>query len=203
MEGKMNLGFLASGRGSNMQAVIDACKAGQIRAHPCVVISNNSRSGAIARAKREGIPFAHLSSVTHPDPVQLDQAICDTLSSHGAELVLLVGYMKRIGQRTLARYGGRILNIHPALLPRFGGRGMYGSRVHEAVLAAGEHVTGVTVHLVDGEYDHGPIVAQRRVPVVTGDTVESLAHRALEHEHSLLVDTVARIAAGELLLPKG
>ena len=186
-----------------MQAVIDACRTGEIRARPCVVISNNSRSGAIERARRASIPFAHLSSVMHPDPDKLDRAICDTLAKHEVDLVLLVGYMKRIGPQTLARYAGRILNIHPALLPSFGGQGMYGTRVHEAVLAAGEKVTGVTVHLVDAEYDHGPVVAQRRVPVMENDTAESLAHRVLEHEHSLLVDTVARIAAGEIVLPEG
>jgi phosphoribosylglycinamide formyltransferase-1 len=199
----VNLGFLASGRGSNMQAVIDACKAGRIQARPGVVISNNSRSGAIERAKREGIPHAHLSSVTHPNLDQLDQAMLDTLLSYKVDLVLLVGYMKRIGWRTLEQYAGRMLNIHPALLPRFGGQGMYGTRVHEAVLAAGERVTGVTIHLVDAEYDRGQILAQRQVPVMPDDTPELLAHRVLKHEHSLLVDTVAQIAAGELVLPMG
>jgi phosphoribosylglycinamide formyltransferase-1 len=203
VEREMRIGFLASGRGSNMQAVIDACRAGEIEARPCVVISNNSRSGAIERARREGIPVAHLSSVTHPDPERLDRAICDTLSEYRTDLVLLVGYMRRIGPRTLAQYGGRILNIHPALLPRFGGEGMYGPRVHEAVLTAGESMTGVTIHIVDGEYDHGPIVAQRKVPVMASDTAETLAHRVLEHEHDLLVDTVARVAAGTLTLPRG
>jgi phosphoribosylglycinamide formyltransferase-1 len=186
-----------------MQAVFDACKTGRVKARPCVVISNNSRSGAIERAKQAGIPFAHLSSITHPDPHQLDRAICDTLSDKGADLVLLVGYMKRIGPQTLAKYAGRILNSHPALLPRHGGQGMYGTRVHEAVLAAGEQMTGVTIHQVDEKYDHGAIVAQRQVPVMAGDTVMSLSHRVLEHEHSLLVDTVAQIASGKLVLPKG
>ena len=192
----MNLGFLASGRGSNMQAVIDACNAGQILARPCVVISNNSRSGALARAKREGIPYVHLSGVTHPDPEQLDRAICGVLLDHDVELVVLVGYMKKLGPRTLAQYAGHIANIHPALLPNFGGQGMYGTQVHEAVLAAGMQETGVTIHLVDAEYDHGPIIAQRQVAVLPGDTAESLAHRVLEHEHSLLVETLARIASG-------
>ena len=196
----MNLGFLASGRGSNMQAVIDACKAGQIPAQPCVVISNNSHSGALSRAKREGIPHAHLSGATHPDPGQLDRAICNRLRDHGVELVVLAGYMKKLGSRTLAQYAGHIVNIHPALLPTFGGQGMYGIRVHEAVLAAGVPETGVTIHLVDAEYDHGPIVAQRRVAVLPSDTAESLAHRVLGHEHSLFVETLAGIASGDIAL---
>jgi phosphoribosylglycinamide formyltransferase-1 len=166
-----------------------------------VVVSNNSRSGAIARARQEGIPHAHLSSVTHPNPEHLDQAICNTLLRHGVDLVVLAGYMKRIGPHTLAQYGGRIINIHPALLPSFGGRGMYGIRVHEAVLAAGHKETGVTIHLVDAEYDHGPVISQCRVLVMADDTAESLAHRVLAHEHSLLVETVSGIVSGKLALP--
>jgi phosphoribosylglycinamide formyltransferase-1 len=197
-----NLGFLASGRGSNMQAVIDACRSGRLRAQPSVVISNNSRSGAIERARCAGIPSLHLSSATHPDPGDLDRAICDTLAAHGVDLVVLAGYMKRIGPRTLSRYAGSIINIHPALLPRFGGQGMYGIRVHEAVLASGAKETGVTIHLVDAEYDHGPIVAQHRVPVMDGDTPESLAHRVLEQEHRLLVETLIGIVSGSISMPE-
>jgi phosphoribosylglycinamide formyltransferase-1 len=113
---------------------------------------------------------------------------------------VLAGYMKKIGPRTLARYRGLVLNIHPALLPKFGGQGMYGRRVHEEVLAAGDRMTGVTVHLADEEYDRGPILAQREVPVVRGDTVDSLAARVLEAEHALYVETLARIARGEIRL---
>jgi phosphoribosylglycinamide formyltransferase-1 len=189
-----NLGFLASHRGSNMQAVMDACKSGRLQAAPAVVISNNRDSGALQRARQEDIPARHLSSETHPEPDSLDQAILDALRQHAVDLVVLAGYMKKLGPKTLAHYQGRIINIHPALLPKFGGRGMYGNHVHEAVLAAGEKETGVTIHLVDGEYDRGPIIAQRKVPVLEGDTVETLSQRVLEQEHALLVETL-----GELL----
>jgi phosphoribosylglycinamide formyltransferase-1 len=199
----MNLGFLASGRGSNMQAVIDACKSGRLNGSPRIVISNNSASGALERARREGVANAHLSSVTHPEADALDRAICDTLRCHAVDLVVLAGYMKKIGPETLGAYAGRIVNIHPALLPRFGGKGMYGARVHRAVLASGVQETGVTVHIVDAQYDHGPILAQRRVPVRAGDTVESLAQRVLEQEHDLLVETLVRIASGDIVLPEG
>lgn len=185
-----------------MQAVIDACKSGRLNARPRIVISNNSASGALQRARREGIAHAHLSSVTHPEPCELDRGICDTLRQHDVDLVVLAGYMKRVGPQTLAEYAGRIVNIHPALLPRFGGGGMYGGRVHQAVLAAGVEVTGVTVHVVDAQYDHGPILAQRQVPVRADDTVDSLARRVLEQEHDLLVETLARIASGEIVLPE-
>jgi phosphoribosylglycinamide formyltransferase-1 len=106
--------------------------------------------------------------------------------------------MKLLGPRTLARYRGRILNIHPALLPKFGGKGLYGKKVHEAVLAAGERVTGVTIHLVDERYDAGPIVAQSEVPVLDGDTVDSLAARVLQREHQLFAETLQKIAVGEI-----
>ena len=166
-----------------------------------MVISNNSGSGAAERAKREGIPFCHLSGQTHPSAEALDAAVREALEKHGVELVVLVGYMKRIGPCTLARFAGRIINTHPALLPKFGGTGMYGQRVHEAVLAAGETETGVSIHLVDPEYDTGPVIAQCRVPVEPGDTADSLAARVVEREHEFLVDTIAAIAEGRIHLP--
>jgi len=181
-----------------MQAIIDACKEGRLHAEPAVVISNNSESTALERARREGIPGYHLSGATHPDPAQLDAAITQTLEKNGVDLVILAGYMKLLGPQTLGRYRRRILNIHPALLPKFGGKGLYGKKVHEAVLAAGERVTGVTIHLVDERYDAGPIVAQSEVPVLEGDTVDSLAARVLEREHELYAETIEKIVRGEI-----
>jgi len=195
---KLRLGFLTSHGGSNMQAIINACKEGRLDADPAVVISNNSDSTALERARREGIPRYHLSGATHPDPAQLDAAMLQTLEGHEVDLVILAGYMKLLGPQTLARYRGRILNIHPALLPKFGGKGLYGKAVHEAVLAAGEKVTGVTIHLVDERYDAGPIVAQCEVPVVADDTPYSLAARVLEREHQIFAETLQKIAQGEI-----
>ncbi len=198
----MNLGFLASGRGSNMQAVIDACKSERLRAKSAVVISNNRDSQALVCARREGIPAYHLSAKTHPDPQALDAAILQTLIHHQVEFVILAGYMKKLGIKTLTHYRGRILNIHPSLLPKFGGQGMYGIHVHEAVLAGGERETGVTIHLVDEEYDQGAVLAQCRVPVYRSDTVETLSARVLEQEHRFLVETLQRILSGALSLPR-
>ena len=195
----LRLGFLASHGGSNMQAIIDACKDGRLDAVPCVVISNNSDSTAFARAAREGIPRYHISGQTHPGAAE-DRAMLEALTAHGVEIVILAGYMKRIGPATLAAYRGRILNIHPALLPKFGGAGMFGKLVHEAVLKAGESVTGVTVHVVDDQYDHGPIVRQAQVPVLPTDTADSLAERVLTHEHRVYVETLQQISRGALLL---
>ena len=197
----MHIGFLASGGGSNMQAIVDACKSGVLNAVPSVVVSNNSTSGAMVRARREDIPCYHLSGKTHSLPDMLDGVIFDTLLRHSVDMVILAGYMKKLGPKTLRHFNGRILNIHPALLPKFGGEGMYGSRVHEAVLAAGEKETGVSIHLVDGGYDTGPVIARAKVAVKEDDTVESLAHRVLEREHTLFVETLQRIISGELILP--
>lgn len=195
---KPRLGFLSSHGGSNMQAIIDACKEGRLHAEPAVVISNNSESTSLERARREGIPGYHLSSATYPDPARLDAAITRTLEDHKVDLVVLAGYMKLLGPQTLTRYRGRILNIHPALLPKFGGRGLYGKKVHEAVLAAGERVTGVTIHLVDKRYDAGPIIAQREVPVLEDDDADTLAARVLETEHQLYAETLERIVQGKI-----
>ena len=198
---KLRLGLLASHGGSNLQAILDACRSGRLHAEPCVVICNNSDAPALERARRAGVPDCHLSAHTHPDPADLDQAIAATLGRHHVNLIVLAGYMKKLGSITLERYRGRVLNIHPALLPKFGGQGMYGRRVHQAVLAAAETTTGVTVHLVDEEYDRGPILAQRAVPVRPDDTADTLAARVLKVEHELYVDTLERIARGDIDLP--
>jgi len=198
---KYRLGFLASHRGTNMQSIIDACTQGRLQALPAVVISNNGASAALDRAAREGIPAYHLSSKSFPDPVALDIAMRDTLLKHEVDLVVLAGFMKRIGAKTIAAFRGRIINIHPALLPKYGGKGMYGNNIHGQVLAAGDKETGVTIHVVGDEYDAGPILVQRKVPVVDGDTPESLADRVLAVEHQIYVETIDKIIKGEIALP--
>ena len=197
---KLTLGFLASHGGSNMQAIFDAVREGRLDAELGVVISNNSKATALERARTAGVPWRHLSSVTHPDPDALDQAIRDALQQHGVNLVVMAGYMKKLGPKTLEIYHGKVLNIHPALLPKYGGVGMYGIHVHEAVLAAKDKVSGVTVHLADDMYDHGRILAQREVPVEEDDTPETLAARVLKTEHQLYAETIQKIATGEIRL---
>lgn len=197
----MNIGFLVSHGGSNMQAIIDACKSGKLQATPAVVISNNSNSGALARAKAEGVPYYYLSGKTHPGPGDLDDAILDAFLRHAVDVVVLAGYMKKLGPKTLSHFRGRIVNVHPALLPKFGGEGMYGIHVHEAVIAAGEKESGVTIHFVDEQYDTGAILAQTRVPVKPDDTPETLAARVLEQEHILYAETLQRIVTGDIPFP--
>jgi len=199
--GSMNIGFLASHNGSNLQAIVDACKSGALDGAPAVVVSNNGDSGALSRARKEGIPDHHLSSRTHPDPQKLDEAIASAMAMHAVDIVVLAGYLKKLGPRILANYRGRILNIHPALLPKFGGKGMYGMAIHEAVIASGDEESGVSIHLVDDDYDTGRIIAQSRVPVELTDTPQTLAQRVFKREHSFFPEVLQKIATGAIDLP--
>ena len=170
----MNLGFLASHGGSAARHLVEACRAGDLNATPVALVSNNSRSPALAWAREAGLTVAHLSSAKYPDPDALDAAILDVLVSAGADTLVLSGYMRELGPRVLSAFTGRVVNIHPSLLPRHGGRGMYGDRVHEAVLAAGDTESGATVHLVTAGIDEGPILGQVRVPVLPRATLPIL-----------------------------
>jgi phosphoribosylglycinamide formyltransferase-1 len=194
------IGVLASHEGTTLQAILDACGAGQIPARVAIVISNNSDAGALRRARAAGAQAVHLSGKTHPGPGVLDAAIIAALEAAGVEVVMLAGYMKKLGQPLLERYAGRILNTHPALLPKFGGQGMYGMLVHEAVLRAAEKRTGPTVHLVEAEYDTGRTLAQGEVPVEPNDTPEPLAARVQARERALVVEVLGQIAEGKLEL---
>lgn len=196
----LRIGVLASGEGTTLQSILDACAAGEIAARVVAVVSNNSDAGALRRALKAGAQAIHRSGKTHPDPALLDRAILDALLQQQVELVMLAGYMKKLGPILLEHYRGRIINTHPALLPKFGGHGMYGMRVHEAVLAAGEAESGPSVHLVEAEYDTGRVLAQAQVPVLPGDTAQTLAERVQERERRLVVSVLGQIAQGALQL---
>jgi phosphoribosylglycinamide formyltransferase-1 len=180
-----------------MQAVIDACQRGDVKAKPRIVISNNPKAMALSRGQQHGL-LAHCVNQHVCDDV--DQEILRLLKESGVDLLILAGYMKKVGPAVLEHFRGRIINIHPALLPRHGGKGMYGMNVHEAVLAAGDIETGASVHLVDGDYDRGPVISQVVVPVKPTDNAEILAARVLEKEHELLVNTVAGIVSGRIVI---
>jgi phosphoribosylglycinamide formyltransferase 1 len=196
----MNLGVLASHEGTTLQSLLDACADGRIQGRVAVVVSNNSDAGALRRARQAGVHAVHLSSKTHEDPAALDAAIRGVLEVAGVDVVFLAGYMKRLGPRVLRAFEGRILNTHPALLPRFGGPGMYGDRVFEAVLAAGEAESGISIHLVDAEYDTGVVVRQCRVPVCRGDSLADLKARVQAREKAFVVETLEQIARGDIRL---
>jgi phosphoribosylglycinamide formyltransferase-1 len=192
---RARIGVLASGSGSNLQAILDATLSGELKAEVCVVLSNNSSARALERARVAGVPVRHLSSKTHPLKCDLDAAILDALLARNVNWVVLAGYMKKLGPAVLSAFPDRILNLHPALLPRHGGSGMFGLNVHRAVLASGDLVTGATVHFVDEEYDRGPIVAQEEVPVLLDDTPELLSERVLAVEHALIVRVLVELTA--------
>jgi phosphoribosylglycinamide formyltransferase-1 len=184
------IAILASHEGSVLQAVLDATQDNSLDARVNVVISNNSNSGALRRARNASVPTAHLSGKTHPRPADLDLAIANLLRDQQTNLVLLAGYMKRLGPITLDAFAGHIINTHPSLLPRYGGLGLYGLRVHEAVLASGDAETGATVHIVENDYDSGPILAQTRIDVRPDDTAQRLERRVKCCERELLLNTL-------------
>lgn len=196
----LRIGVLASHEGTTLQAIIDACAHGRINGRVAIVISNNSGSGALRRAAAAGIETLHLSSLTHSSSDSLDAAICSALERARTDVIFLAGYMKRLGPRTLAAFPARILNTHPALLPKFGGQGMFGDRVFAAVLDGKESESGASVHLVDAEYDTGAVVRQERVRVHPADTIDSLKARVQACEREAVVQTLAAIASGELIL---
>ncbi len=193
-----NIAVFASHGGSNLQAVIDAVSEGRLVARISAVISNNSTSFALERARCAGIPAYHISIKTESSEEAVAEKMLSVLETHDTELILLLGYMRMLPVSVLRRYHNRIFNIHPALLPRYGGKGMYGIHVHEAVIAAGDKESGVTIHRVDESYDRGEIVAQSRVAVLPDDTPDILAARVLEREHTFLVETMQRILSGEI-----
>ncbi len=188
---RIRLAIFGSGRGSNMDSIEKAIRRGDLHAEIACVVSNNSRSGILKRSRERGIPVKHISSRTHPDPADFSQAILDCLKSYRVDLVCLAGYMKKIPAAVSEAYRDRILNIHPALLPAFGGKNMYGMNVHQAVIRSGAKVSGATVHIVNAEYDTGRIIAQRIVPVRADDTAETLAARVLRVEHALYWRAIA------------
>jgi len=182
---------LVSGGGTNLQALLDALRGSAV-ARVARVVSSRGDAAALERARRAGVP---VNVLTDPaDPAEVVRAAGD------ARLLVLAGYVKRVPPAAVARFRWRLINIHPALLPAFGGDGMYGRRVHEAVLASGAALSGATVHYVDEEYDRGPILAQWPVPVRADDTPDSLAARVLEVEHRLLPAAV--LALAQLGLPE-
>ncbi|WP_340645868.1 phosphoribosylglycinamide formyltransferase [Phenylobacterium sp.] len=199
MSSSLKLGFLASKNGSSFRAIVGAIRDGRLPAEPRLVVSNNRKSGALEFAAAVGVP--HLWLPTERDPAAADLALRDAMTSAGVELIVLSGYLRKLGPATLSRYRNRVINIHPGRLPEFGGEGMYGRRVHEAVIAAGVRVSGATIHLVDEEYDRGPVLAQRDLPLDPGETVDSLEARITALEPLFFVETLLAVATGRLQLP--
>jgi phosphoribosylglycinamide formyltransferase-1 len=177
---------MVSGGGSNLEAILEAQETGRLPgAEVVLVISSNADAYALERAQNHGIETAVIERKAFAGDEAFQAAILEQLFKARADVVCLAGYLKKVGPGIIRRFRGRILNIHPALLPKYGGAGMYGHYVHEAVLAAGEKESGCSIHIVDEDFDHGPILAQVKVPVLPTDSPDTLAARILEQEHAL------------------
>ena len=195
----LQLAVLGSGRGSNFQAILSTIQRGELKGVSIkLVISNNSAAGILEIARTHGLPALHISQKQFVTEVDFVDAMLHALRAHSVNFIVLAGYMKRLHPRMVATYKNRVINIHPALLPEFGGEGMYGMHVHRAVLAAGRPVSGATVHIVDEEYDRGLIVLQRQVTVAPGETPESLAAKVLAVEHGLYPEAIRLFAEGRV-----
>lgn len=190
----MRLAVFASGGGTNFQALLDAMARDHLPATAVCCVSDTPEAGALDRADRHDVPTAIVEPGNFDSRAAFGRALLDVLRSHNATFVALAGYMMKIPSNVVAEYRGRMTNVHPALLPAFGGKGMYGMRVHEAVLEYGVHWSGVTVHLVDEEYDRGPIVLQEPVPVYADDSPQTLANRIKSVEHRLYPEAIRLFA---------
>jgi phosphoribosylglycinamide formyltransferase-1 len=186
------ISFLASHGGSSAKAIIAAMKSGEIEAEPGIVITNNRDSAIFHWCLENDVPVRHISAKTHRGEENADEAIATVLKEAGTDVVVCSGYMKKIGQDTLAAFNNHILNIHPALLPAHGGKGLYGDHVHQSVLDSGDRESGATVHVVTAGYDEGPAILQHRVPVLGDDTVASLRARIQAGEPTLYIEAVKR-----------
>ena len=194
---RLRIGVLASGGGTNLQAIIDSCERGEIDGDVAVVISNVPNAYALERARKHGIDvFCFPSEGITREQHETDVIEC--LEQHGVGLVCLAGYLRMLTPLMINKYSGRILNTHPALLPSFGGKGMHGLHVHKAVLDYGCKVSGCTIHIVTEEVDGGPIVLQKAVPVLEDDTPETLQERVLKEEHKLYPRAVQLFAQGKV-----
>ena len=185
------IAVFASHGGSNLKAIVDGCKKGKINGEVAVVISNNPDAFALERAKEAGIPSFCVNKKLFGQGFHVQ--MLELLVRHNADIVFLAGFLKKLPDIILQEYKNRIFNIHPSLLPKFGGKGMYGLNVHKAVLNAGEKESGATIHKVSGAYDTGDIIAQKKVSILDGDTPETLAKRVLVIEHELVVETLQYI----------
>ena len=184
-----NLVFFASGSGTNFQSVIDAINSGRLQARISGLIADRPEAGALERAELHGIP-THIIDLKKPD---IGKHLLDLLSGLEPDLIVLAGYLKKIPDSIIEKYRGKIINIHPSLLPKYGGKGFYGMRVHQAVIENGEKASGCTVHFVDEIYDNGSVIEQVKVSVNKNESPDSLAKKILREEHKLLPRTIKKL----------
>lgn len=193
------IGAFASGGGSNLQAIMDRIRSGDLPAELAFVISNNSKSGALGRARDFGVPAYHVSAFTEGGEEKASARIVEIAKTHGADLIVLAGYMKLLPPALLSHLKNRVVNIHPALLPSFGGAGFFGSKVHAAVVGRGCQYSGITIHMVNEEYDQGQIILQRTVPLRPDWDAERVGAEVLKAEHRWYWQVVRGFAVGEII----
>lgn len=198
----LRIGVLASGQGTNLQAIIDGCRRGEIPGEVVVVISNKHEAPALSRARRANIPAILVDHRQFAGLEAFEARLHEILTGYSVDLICLAGWMRILSPTFVGQFEGCMMNIHPSLLPLFGGRGMYGARVHEAALNAGMKVTGCTVHFVDETADGGPIILQATVPVEDGDTPASLAERVTKEEHRLYPRAIKLFSEGKVQFKK-
>ncbi|MFQ5601653.1 MAG: phosphoribosylglycinamide formyltransferase [bacterium] len=196
----LKIAIFASGRGSNFEAIYQAIQDGKLHGEIVLVFSNRADAGALEIARKHGVPSLHLARKQFESDDDFDDALLSQLENFDVEIIALAGYLKKLSSNIVRAYKYRIVNIHPALLPSFGGKGMYGRKVHEAVLDYGCKVSGVTVHLVDDEYDSGAPVLQKCVPVFDDDTPETLAARVLKVEHQIYTEALQLFAENRVVI---
>jgi formyltetrahydrofolate-dependent phosphoribosylglycinamide formyltransferase len=192
----LRIAVLLSGEGTSLESLCERIDAGELRGEVVVVVASREDAGGLARARRRGIPALAISRKRHRDVGAFNDALHAALAGHEIDVVALLGFLSPF--ETRGRFDGRAINVHPALIPAFCGRGFYGHRVHEAVIESGARWTGASVHFVDAEYDHGPIILQEPVPVLDDDTPETLAARVQAVERRLVPEALRLFAAGRL-----
>lgn len=193
--GPLHLGVLVSGTGTTLLAIEEACRQGRLPARIALVTSDREECPALRAAEERGLAVERLPRPKSLPPGRWEEALDAALQRHRVELVVLAGFLRILPASFLVAWSGRVINLHPSLLPKFGGPGMYGPRVYEAVIASGDRETGATVHLVTAEVDRGPVLQQRRWPVQPGESAEELAKRQKPMEHALIVDVIGSFAA--------
>jgi len=192
----LNLCVIASGKGSNLKAIIKATEKKIIDSKVVVVISNNSGSEALQTARQNKIPAIHLSAKLFAAQAEFDSALLNLLKKYKIDLIVLAGYLKKLSPIIVKRYKNKIINIHPALLPDFGGEGMFGLKVHQAVIDSGNKISGVTVHFVDEEYDKGKIILQKKINIKKNEDAVSLEKRLRRIEHKIYPEAIRLIEDG-------
>ncbi|MCH7495089.1 MAG: phosphoribosylglycinamide formyltransferase [Candidatus Marinimicrobia bacterium] len=196
----MRIAIFASGNGSNAESIMRASREGRLEADVELILSNNPKAGVLEKAQAYEVKHTVIESGDFGSEAEYVKTVCEILDAEKINFIALAGYLKMIHPDLIDKYNNKITNIHPALLPSFGGKGFYGKRVHEAVLVSGCKVSGVTVHIVDKEYDRGPIVAQTSVPVLDDDTPETLAERVLIEEHKIYPETLQLFAENRVVV---